>query len=97
MGYRKLPLVDRKGLNYLHKSESIDVYTEYVLGETDYQYMNNAASDTFMVVDGSIELVIDGKTVRFYQGDVIEIDPLTQHGPIRSKDGAILLVIHRRK
>ena len=97
MGYRKLPLVDRKALSYLHKSEDIDVYTEYVLGETDYKYTNNAANDTFMVVEGSIELMIDGQAAQFIKGDVIEVDVGTPHGPISSKDGAILLVIHRRK
>lgn len=97
MGYRQSPLIHNKERIYLHKSEDIDVYTEYILGEVSYRYQNDIAADTFIVLEGSIELTIEGSISPFHKGGVIDIDKGTHHGPISSRDGAMLLVIHRRK
>lgn len=97
MSYRQNPLIHHKEKIYLHQSEDIDIYTEYILGKTDYRYKNSAAKDTFIVLEGSVDLTIDEHTAQFHKGAVIDIDTNTTHGPIASQDGAMLLVIHRRK
>lgn len=97
MGYGQSRLIHNKERIYLHKSEDIDIYTEYILGTVDYKYQNDSAADMFIVLEGSIELVIEGSVSPFHKGVVIDIDKGTPHGPISSRDGAMLLVIHRRK
>ncbi len=97
MGYRQSPLIHNKERIYLHKSEDIDIYTEYILGDVSYRYQNDSAADTFIVLDGNIELTIGDGISSFHKGSVIDIDRGTLHGPVSSRDGAMLLVIHRRK
>lgn len=97
MGYRQSPLIHSKEKLYLHKSNDIEVYTEYVLGINNYRYQNEAANDTFIVVEGEIELIIDDKPALFHKGAVIEIERGTLHGPVSSESGAMLIVIHRRR
>ena len=96
MGYIKTKITFTEPRLSLYDSRAVSFYTEYIKGENNYQYMNPNTFDSFIVLDGMLELMIDGVKHTFIKGDHLNIEANTYHGPVYSENGALILVIHRR-
>lgn len=96
MGYSKTRITFNEPRLSLYDSGAVSFYTEYIHGENNYRYANPNNPDSFIVLEGELELVIDGIKTKFIKGDHINIEAGTPHGPVLSDHGALILVIHRR-